>query len=279
MVADFSRVFIGSHNLTRGGLTYNLEMTCYTETVSIVRDAEEFMDEVWDICTPIDQLGPLPPEPPPVEITLGTVQIDGAFINLTFTANHTEDADAFAAVCGRTPQLLGAHIGPTVPPTATAASIIPNADPVEVVCVAIRAFRDGRDVATSITHQLTYAPTAPPPEETYGEAEAGFDALPPPPLTAPGLASVQAASESIEDPDSIGTVTITWAFPGIADFVKFVIEQRGLDGVWNQVTVIRDPAIRTWTGAPDSLNPAMPFRIVVHDLAGLTEASNEMGIG
>jgi hypothetical protein len=40
------------------------------------------------------------------------------------------------------------------------------------------------------------------------------------------------------------------------------------------VEVLRDEAARAWTGAPQSLNPALPFRVTVYNTTGEKAGSN-----
>lgn len=71
------------------------------------------------------------------------------------------------------------------------------------------------------------------------------------------------------------TVTVTWAFPGMVNFSRFVIEQKDLEGNWRFVAALGNPTARTWTGEPIVMNAAMSLRVVVYGTGGEMMGSGE----
>lgn len=268
---DNSRLFAGSHNLTRGGLTYNFELSWCTDAKAVVRPTNVYFEDLWVNAIPLEKVAPPSPPREPIVISLTSVSADGAAVTLGFSVNHAEGVEAFAAVADTEHELAGARMGVSVPPTARSASVIPNAAAGSQIYVAVRAYRGGAAVATGNLLQMTYQPTAAPPAD-LGEPESDEASETPAPAAppAPNLLSVVAASET--------TVTVTWAFPGMVNFSRFEIEQRDTAGNWRYLATLVNPTVRTWTGAPHSMNPALPMRVVVYNTAGEWAGSNEVGI-
>lgn len=160
-------------------------------------------------------------------------------------------------------------MGPTVPPTARTVSDVPSVEPGEDVCVAVRAYRSGEAIATSIVFQTTYNPTPGSIGDGAEDAEGGLEGPPPAAPTAPNLLSVVRASES--------AITVTWAFPGMVSFSRFVIEQKDEEGNWRLVAALGYPSARTWTGPPHAMNPTLPLRVAVYNTAEEKAMSGEGG--
>lgn len=270
-IFDQARAFVGSHNITRGGLSDNRELTYYTEALTVVNPVQKYYDMLWYMAVTQDRVPvPLPPAPP-IKIELLHVTDAGAALRLDYDVNHTRDVDAFAAVAAADSDLVGARMGLTVPPTTRSAIVIPDAATGEWVHVAVRAYSDGEAIATSGTVSMQYQPTAAPPEEAEPDTFGDGEGLPPAALVAPTLSSVELVS-----PDM---VTVTWVFVGASNFLRFVVEQRNAEGDWVSLYITRAPATRQWTGAPDSLSPDLPFRVVVYNTAGEKAVSNEVALG
>lgn len=268
IVVDGAMVFTGSHNITRGALTSNRELSWYTESKVVVERAQRYIGSLWRNADPIAEVTPVVEPEEPLEIVVTDVAQSGAEIVLDFTASYETGVDAFAAVSSATLDFAGARIGATVPPAARTATIVPEVEAGDTVYVAVRAYGGGQDFASSELCEVAYTPTEPPPGEDEGEGEGSHETPPPAPLTAPTLVSVTRASDT--------TVTVTWAFAGLPDFLRFVIEQRDAAGDWAYVVTLGNPSTRTWTGAPDSMNADRPLRVVVYNTAQQAAASNEV---
>lgn len=269
-IFDRVRLLTGSHNFTRGGLTYNYELSWFSDSVGLSERAANYFDTVWGLCYDPDEVEA--PEPPagPLRMQLTDVQEEGASIRLTFTANHNQGIDAFAAVAGSDSELSGARIGASVPPEGRAASVVPAAASGEWVFLAVRAYAAGNVVATSGLLQMQYLPTVPSPEVTEPESMGSGEGPVITPLAAPSLTAVTRASDT--------TVTLTWAFIGAVDFLRFVIEQQDAAGNWQPVITLRNPGARTWTGAPFSMATDHPFHVVVYNADEQRVESNALGL-
>lgn len=270
VILDSIKMFEGSHNLTRGGLTTNSEVSYYTEAKGVLRPVERFFRSVWSKCSPIAEVGPpvIPSEPLVIELQGATPQ--GAALELAFSVNHTVGVEAYGAVADAHLDLAGARMGPTVPPTARRASVVPSVEPGEQVCLAVRAYRSGTVIATSVVFQTTYNPAAGSLRDESEDAERGAEGSQAVPLSAPNLLSVARASDT--------AITVTWAFPGVVGFDRFVLEQRDAGGHWRVLAALDDPSARTWTGPPHAMNPALPLRVAVYTTTGQTAVSREVGM-
>jgi hypothetical protein len=261
---DDAKAFVGSHNLTRGGLTHNLEASVCTDLKSVVDQMKRFVRDLWAQAYPLDVATPAPVMGPPLEISLLNVTDEADRLVLTFAGEHTENVDAFAAVAG-------GRMGPTVPPTERTAWVRPNVEPGEWVSVVVRAYSYGETLATSdsvrLIYQPTDSPTGPPPE-SEGESEGeGAETSPGGFLAAPTLHEATQVSDT--------TVRLRWAFAGLTNFLRFVIEQQDGYGNWQHLAPLRDPAAREWTGAPLSMDTSRSFRVLVYNTAEESVASEE----
>ncbi|NCO32889.1 MAG: hypothetical protein AUJ92_10875 [Armatimonadetes bacterium CG2_30_59_28] len=266
-IFDMERVFLGSHNLTRGALSFNREVTLLTDLRDIAKRMRRYFNEVWAWSTRFSEA--LPPDASfePVEIALQGFTTVGNEIELAFTVNHTEGVDAFAAVCDTAIDLEGANMGATVTPETRVARVLPLVEPGQMVYLAVRAYSQGNVEATSNAHSMIYQPE----EGNGGGGEGGNGGIEPPPpepLTAPTVTSVTQTSPA--------DVAVTWTFIGAPDLHRFEIQQRNLEQVWSTIGITMDPAARQWTGAPQSMDAVNPVRVVVFNMAEESAASNEM---
>jgi len=71
--------------------------------------------------------------------------------------------EVFAVVADSTADLLGARMGPTVPPTERTAWVRPLVEPGQWAHVAVRAYAAGDVLAISSVVGLIYQPEAAPP--------------------------------------------------------------------------------------------------------------------
>jgi len=265
---DLARVFVGSHNLTRGALSFNRELTVYSPNREMVSRVSRYFRELWNVSKPLAEVPP-PDGQGAVEIALLTVTPVGAQIRATFDVNLTTGVDAFAAVAATDGSLAGATMGPSVAPTEREAFVTPAVPEGTELYVAVRAYSAGQAIATSEKFRLVYQPTE-PGGEGEGDGDGGGEPPPPEPLTAPTLVSVAWASDT--------TVTLTWEFVGCTDFQRFVIERENLTQEWQPLGFVYDSAARQWTGSAADTTESTPFRVVVYNLADESAASNELAV-
>jgi hypothetical protein len=271
-IIDLAHVFLGSHNLTRGALSFNRELTVYTRTVEMARRATRYFNDVWALSTPIAQVE-APTEWLPVQIEVTAIDEQATGVQLAFTVNHAEGVDAFAAIASPYPNLAGAVMGESVASTIRVASVTPTVAEGEPVYVAVRAYSAGQTLATSLGTRLlatTYEPPAPPDEPLPDDPPDDPDTPPPMPFNPPTLQTVaQVSAESIH---------IVWFWVGPAGFHRFEIQQRNSLGDWTNLATSFDQPTQEWTGPALSMDPAQTVRVVVYNMEEEWQASNELPV-
>lgn len=275
VLVDEFMAFVGSHNITRGGLTDNCELSVRTDLKSVVDPVKRILRDRWAQAYPLDVATPAPVIGPPLEFAILSTSCEGDRLILNFEAEHTENVEAFAAVADTTSRLEGARMGPTVPPTERTAYVRSPVEPGQWVHVAVRAYAAGETLATSGVVGFIYEGSPLPPgsePKPEGGAEEGGAETPPSGLPAPpNLYEVQRASDT--------TVRLRWAFGGLANFRRFVIEQQDMSGDWQHVATLRESSAREWTGAPLAMDSPLPFRVVVFNTEEESTASEERAMG
>jgi len=267
---DLRHVFIGSHNVTRGGLSSNAEMTMYSHTIHNAAIAADYFNTKWRHVTPLAQGTPPAADIQPVKITLLRTTTVGDAVRIEFDVNHSLGVDAFAAVADDELSLAGATIGDTVATTERAAEITPIQAAGSTVSFAVRAYREGVVEATSNIFSMVYQPT----EENGGEGEpgnGGTEPPPPEPLIAPHLDSVVAGLGGTE-------ITAAWTFAGCANFLRFEIQKRDVDLNWQAVGTTYNGEAREWVGPGPGTTEPTTYRVVVFNMAEESAASNEITI-
>ncbi|MBI3921320.1 MAG: hypothetical protein HY318_07885, partial [Armatimonadetes bacterium] len=254
LIVDLVHVFIGSHNLTRGALSFNYELTVYSNTLEMARRASDYFNYVWYASTYFANTPPPDPTYTPVTIRLESWTTVGEAIEVTFTVNHTTGIDAFAAVSDDELHLQGATMGATVTPETRVARITPLVEAGQMVHVAVRAYTQGTVEAESNIASLVYQPAETPGGDGEGGGGGGGD-TPPEPLTAPTLTTVVPASPT--------EVTASWQFVGHANFLRFEIQRRDIALIWVTLGVVMDANAREWTGEAVGTIQDTPFRVVV----------------
>ncbi|MBI2202003.1 MAG: hypothetical protein HYU43_08710, partial [Armatimonadetes bacterium] len=158
LIVDRSIAFVGSHNITRGALTFNRELTSCTQVKELVNRVGHYFNQLWYASIPFAQAPP-PTNLIPLVIELLGVAAEGAELALTFEPNLTDGVDAFAAVAAPLGTLAGAVMGATVAPTDRVARVTPTVESGAPVFVAVRGYNAGQTIATSNVIQLTYQPS------------------------------------------------------------------------------------------------------------------------
>jgi len=270
-IIDLIDVFLGSHNLTRGALSFNNELTVYSNTKVFRQRGTDYFNKVWDASTPIEAVEP-PVDSPPVVIELLTTATTETGVDLTFSVNHTDGVDAFAAIAAPFANLTGATMGESVPPEARVASVTPTVAEGDPVFVAVRAYASGAALATSPVIQIAasaYEPPA-PPDEPPADPPADPDTPPPMPFGPPTLQSVTQVGPQ--------NITVVWFWIGPAGFHRFVIQQRDATGDWTTLATSFDQTPQEWTGPALSLDSAQTVRVVVYNMEEEWQASDELPI-
>ena len=113
-IIDLVDVFIGSHNLTRGALSFNNELTVYSSIRNMRARAARYFNALWDASTPFAESEP-PTAMEAVHIEVVTTIPTETGVDLAFTVNHTDGVAAVAAVAAPSATLAGAPL-PVPPP-------------------------------------------------------------------------------------------------------------------------------------------------------------------
>ncbi len=97
-IIDMAIVYIGSHNITRGGLGFNLEVTVRHTAKGILRRAVPYFNYVWEKSTRTEET------PPPVTgVTSGRDQVSSARCQVTGTRMNADAADSRGSIRGNPP--------------------------------------------------------------------------------------------------------------------------------------------------------------------------------
>ena len=113
-IIDLIDVFLGSHNLTRGALSFNNELTVYSSIRNMRERAARYFNALWDASTPFAESEP-PTAMEAVHIEVVTTIPTETGVDLAFTVNHTDGVAAVAAVAAPSATLAGAPL-PVPPP-------------------------------------------------------------------------------------------------------------------------------------------------------------------
>ncbi|PIY36963.1 MAG: hypothetical protein COZ06_33775, partial [Armatimonadetes bacterium CG_4_10_14_3_um_filter_66_18] len=71
---------------------------------------------------------------------------------------------------------------------------------------------------------------------------------------------------------------MVWFWVGPAGFHRFEIQQKDSTGDWTILATSFDQQTQEWTGPALSLDPAQTVRVVVYNMAGEPQASNELPV-
>ena len=158
-------------------------------------------------------------------------------------------------------------------PTVRVASVTPTVAEGEPVYVAVRAYAEGQTVATSLGTRLTattYEPPDTPPDEPPDDPPDAPDTPPPMPFNPPTLQTVTQVGAN--------NINVVWFWVGPAGFHRFEIQQKDSTGDWTILATSFDQQTQEWTGPALSLDPAQTVRVVVYNMAGEPQASNELPV-
>jgi len=267
IIIDGVQVFAGSHNLTRGGLTFNREFTIASRSVTLAQRAHGYFLQVWEPSPRITEVQPPAGSAGAVTLHLSGVAMAGEEVRLSFTANHVEGVEAFAAVADDDISLAGARMGPGVYPSERTATVLPEQASGATVFLAVRAYREGQVIAESNMLEKVYLPEGAPPGGGEPEPPPPEPPAPEPP-TAPNLTSVTQTGDT--------SVNLQWAFAGVVNFDRFEVHQRDLQGNWHLIGSTYEEATREWSGTPLSMEAALPYRVALYNTAGEHAESNMM---